>query len=270
MTKRLTLDDFTWHPLAALWPLVEGERFDQLRASIERRMGNTIPILYRVVESADSVPIKQYLDGRNRMRACLELGLQPNERRVIVPDEEVAQFIEDCNDTRRHEDEDTRARRQEVIARLTRAGLSTRTIAEKVGVNQSTVAREQKKARKKAATVSADGEGEVPENLPDVLGRNGKTYSGKKVRDRTSTPKPAPVRAGEELFDWKSWDSLTGEVVRGIKKCEQACKDSGKRDFDDLRKKAVTLLSEALRVAFTDHNGKGAKPPAPRWNRGDK
>ena len=61
------IGDYDVHPAADLLPLMQGEEFRQFVESI-RLQGQKEPI--RLHEG-------KVLDGRNRLRACLELGLQP-------------------------------------------------------------------------------------------------------------------------------------------------------------------------------------------------
>lgn len=55
------------HPVAALFPLLEGAEFEQLKASIAAEG------LLQPIEVQDGVII----DGRNRLRACEALGVEP-------------------------------------------------------------------------------------------------------------------------------------------------------------------------------------------------
>ena len=59
--------DLEFHPLANCLPLIEGPEFDELVADIKER-GLALPI-----ELYDG----KILDGRNRYRACLRLGIEP-------------------------------------------------------------------------------------------------------------------------------------------------------------------------------------------------
>lgn len=59
--------DMPAHPLADLFPLIEGQQFDELVASIrENGQFDAIVLLDGAI-----------LDGRNRYRACKAAGVQP-------------------------------------------------------------------------------------------------------------------------------------------------------------------------------------------------
>jgi hypothetical protein len=86
-----------FHPLANIFPLLEGDEFDQLAESIRASDGPREQIV--VYEG-------MILDGRNRARACERLGIEP----MVSPyrgDDPVA-FVIDKNIRRRHLDESQR------------------------------------------------------------------------------------------------------------------------------------------------------------------
>jgi hypothetical protein len=86
------------HPVAAMFPLLSNDEYEELKGSIEL-LGQTYPIIVQ----GDIL-----LDGRNRLKACLELEMEPKiqEYRGNQPPEF---FIESANIYRRHLSEDARA-----------------------------------------------------------------------------------------------------------------------------------------------------------------
>ena len=100
------------HPAAELFPMIEGKEFEQLVADIERQGLREPVVLYE----------GRILDGRNRHRACLLAGVEPEF--VNYEGNDPAGFVISLNLRRRHLDESQRAM---IAARL--ANL-------KIGANQ--------------------------------------------------------------------------------------------------------------------------------------
>lgn len=98
------------HPLADIFPLIEGEEFHALVASV-RLCGQRDPIvLYGAM----------VLDGRNRQRACVAAGVEPIYEDYTGTDP--LAFVIDKNLRRRHLDESQRAYCAAKLANLTHGG----------------------------------------------------------------------------------------------------------------------------------------------------
>lgn len=98
--------ELPFHPLADLFPLIEGEEFDELVASIKED-GQLEPII--TLDGA-------IIDGRNRYRACRVIGVEP--RAEIFTGENPARFVAAKNVHRRHLTEAQRALIAAGMARL--------------------------------------------------------------------------------------------------------------------------------------------------------
>src|SRR5262245_24632945 len=101
-------DELRFHPLADIFPLIEGKEFDELVADIKEH-GLRDP----VVMFEDMI-----LDGRNRHRACLAASVEPTYR-VYQGDDPVS-YVISLNLRRRHLDESQRAMVAAKLATLRR------------------------------------------------------------------------------------------------------------------------------------------------------
>src|ERR1700730_11181751 len=104
-------DTLSYHPLANIFPLLEGEEFDALVEDI-RDNGLIEHIVFLWVGDEE-----QILDGRNGYRACLEAGVTP----TFMPyrgDNPLA-FVISANLKRRHLSESQRAMVAAKLATLT-------------------------------------------------------------------------------------------------------------------------------------------------------
>lgn len=87
-----TLGGYKVHEAAEKFPLIEGDEFEELIASIEEH-GLRDPIVL-----SDDIPAV-LLDGRNRFRACKRAGVEPQFR---THRGNQIDFIRDVNIWRRH------------------------------------------------------------------------------------------------------------------------------------------------------------------------
>jgi ParB-like chromosome segregation protein Spo0J len=123
-----------FHPLADMFPLMEGEEFDALVADIKAN-----GLREDIVLCDDMI-----LDGRNRYRACLAAGIEPRFDSYIESEEPLigianpAAYVISANLHRRHL---TAKKRRDLIAKLIKAApeKSDRQIAETVKTSPTTV-----------------------------------------------------------------------------------------------------------------------------------
>jgi len=115
-----------FHPAAEIFPLLEGPEFAALVADIATH-GQLEPI--RLYDG-------MILDGRNRYRACLELGLKPVTNEYTGDDPQA--LVVSLNLYRRHL---SRSQRDDVIRHLRTQGMTLQKIADVVGVSVDTAHR---------------------------------------------------------------------------------------------------------------------------------
>jgi DNA-binding NarL/FixJ family response regulator len=120
---------FPVHPAAEAFPLLQGEEFNKLVASVKEN-GLRDPIVY----VTGSTPGEQIIiDGRNRLRACIKAGVTPEFTRYAKSD--VVSFVVDKNLNRRHLDESARAM---AAARLANVANGSNRFEKKIGVSIDT------------------------------------------------------------------------------------------------------------------------------------
>jgi hypothetical protein len=169
------------HPAADVFPLLEGDEYEEFRNGIkEHGLLNEIWIDTK----------GRILDGRNRERACLEIGVEPRYR-VYNGDDPIG-FIWEQNDHRRHSTVSVRAMSAAKLATLSRgqrisksapgADLTQADAAKLMGVGERTVQR--------AAAVLENATPEVVEQVQ--TGKLSLKDAEAIVRPQRERPVPAP------------------------------------------------------------------------------
>jgi hypothetical protein len=167
---------YSFHKASAVFPMMSDDEFAGLKDDI-RQHGQKQPIYLFNGE---------VIDGRNRLKACQELGIEPQFQRIDLGKMMPVDLVLSLNLHRRHLDKQAR----KAIAEIYRErGLSYREIGEKLGVNATTVMRDVEKPPVANATPehSAQDVGEssrVSDDTPippKVKGRDGKEYPATKV-----------------------------------------------------------------------------------------
>lgn len=119
--------EYEFHPIAGLFPLIEGDEFQQLCDSIES-IGLTQPIVLWK---------GQILDGRNRYRACMARGIQPEFEEFEGDDRDAAEFVAAGNLHRRNLSASQRAM---ILAQMgTAYGLTVKQASVVGGVSEKTI-----------------------------------------------------------------------------------------------------------------------------------
>jgi len=129
--------DLKFHPLAGIFPLMEGAEFDELVADIKAHGLREPIVLYQGL----------ILDGRNRYRACIKTGVEPS----FVPstwqvlNDDPAGYVISANIRRRHLTPEDKIK---YLAQLVAAQpeKSDRLLAKQTGVSHPTIAKARRAA----------------------------------------------------------------------------------------------------------------------------
>lgn len=155
------MQDLKFHEFAERFPLLEGDEYEALKQSIQECGGNTYKIIYRQRPDTNTA---EGIDGRNRLRACRELGLDPQFQLIEIAEDQIVPRIIALNVARRHL---TRETRQQIAVELRGRGYSTTRIAEMLGCSQPTVWRD----------LNTNDDSGYSNEYPDVVvGKDGKEY----------------------------------------------------------------------------------------------
>jgi DNA-binding CsgD family transcriptional regulator len=150
------VNNYPHHEAADKYPMIEGEAFAAFKADIQAK-GQRLPIY---------IQNGLVVDGRNRQKACAELGIEPVYEEIEGDPFELAESL---NEHRRHL---TKDQRNDLIMKKRSEGKSTRQIAEEVGVSRQTV-----------LNVTDSTVNNLTVDIPiEVLGKDGKKRKAKTAK----------------------------------------------------------------------------------------
>jgi hypothetical protein len=166
--------ELPFHETAAMFPLMEGEEFNELVADIKRR-GLHVPIT--TVDDRNGGLI--IIDGRNRYRACLKAGVEPHYKPFQGNAEEIVRFVVSANIHRRHL---PARQKRDLLVKLLKLHpeKSDRQLGKMAKVDNKTVA-------------AARGEMERREEIPHVPKREDSKGRKQAARKPHIPPTPKPV-----------------------------------------------------------------------------
>jgi hypothetical protein len=181
--------EYEFHPIANLFPLIEGKEFEELVADIKDHGVRDEIVCYA----------NQIIDGRNRYRAAQAAGVEiPSWKFRALPEPKDDAFLRDlvisANIRRRHL---TTEQRKEIAEELLKdnPARSDRSIAKEVGIDHKTVA-----AVRQETESSTNGEIPHSQERVEASGRKarGRKPGGEKKTRSKSAPKdqvqqPEPV-----------------------------------------------------------------------------
>jgi hypothetical protein len=186
--------EFKFHPLADIFPLMEGQEFDALVADIKAN-GLLEPIvLYQ----------DQIIDGRNRYRACIAAGIDCLSVKFTDIDgsDDISplDYVISYNLKRRHLTAD---QKRDLIAKLLKAKPETsdRIIAKQAKADHKTVGKTRSKL---------ESTGEIPQ-LKKTIGADGKSRSKPKTAPKPVSPaKTDPIGSPPVRYSGVPATSATG------------------------------------------------------------
>lgn len=266
------------HPLSQKYPPMDAEEFAAFKADLAANgLKNPIWLFDGKV-----------LDGRNRLRACLELGIAPVFAEFEGGEAEAAAFVDSQNLHRRHL---SREWRQKRVVEMRSEGLSARVIAQHLGCGETTVRRDLLTGRDSDPhqpltmyqnSVAPDGATEsvvdhaepkpeirqMPEppiEPPRVKGRDGKSYRAQKPvaikpqpAPQAKAPQPAapkPKPAPKEKAQWTELAAVLSELAQKVETLVPTPEENERPWvlISSLEETAASLLRQAQRLRRRHH-----------------
>lgn len=235
------------HPAASLFPLIEGEEFEELVESIKTN-GQQHPI----VVDGDVL-----IDGRNRLRAIMQLVeqgdyVEPKIEKWKHDGRSITEWIYDTNFVRRHMTEDARVFVSSAICKI---------IANENAERKKTAAFDSQKASEAAKARHAVDTKTCPPQKVDAKEKHARSTVGQVAKKAgTSMHKARQAIAVQKAIDSGEMSVEVGkEIVAGKKKLKDVLpkkqkpkKQKPKPCEDDCDRTQEQMIDE-LRLLITDY-----------------
>lgn len=161
----MTVERKEFHQVANIFPLLEGEDFEKLKADVQAN---------GLLESIWLHPDGRIIDGRNRYRACLEVGAEPVYR-TWDGKGSLVEFVTSLNLHRRHLTSSQRAALAVEIERM---------LAEEARKRQLATLKQGDRSPDVERFPPRDGQGKARDRAAVIMGTNGRYVSdAKKLAD---------------------------------------------------------------------------------------
>ncbi len=208
--------ELTFHPFADIFPLIEGDELNALAGDI------IVNGLHDPIVLHDG----QILDGRNRYRACLRMGVEPAF--VTYEGDSPLRFVISKNLSRRHLTESQRAM---VGAQLATLQDGQRQVGQLADVPTQEEAAELmsvgERSVRRARTVLTHG---TPDQIEAVKrGEKKVSKAAKEIAEKTQAEPPeqtAEDSAEERKEHYESLDNLVQQVNENVKAADECMKEA--------------------------------------------
>lgn len=232
----MNYEDYTIHPLADAFPLIEGEEFDELCQSIDEH-GLLEPIVMQ-----DGVVI----DGRNRLRACLHMGVAPDFTEY-AESLEIPEYIWSKNAQRRHLKDDQRAMAATAFLDYEEAEAEKRRLAA-LDAQKANEARWRSESAYVCTDEDAEDDDENPTDPVESVCAQRDKPQPNATRRAVAERAGVSTRKAQQAIDVKRYDDEHGtDLGKQVAKGEVKLKDAAKVAKPNRNKLAPEwLMSRAL------------------------
>jgi len=213
------IGDYIVHPVAAMFPLMTGEEYEKFRDSVQTH-GQIEPII---------VQGKTLIDGRNRMKVCLELEREPIVREYDgnIP---ISRFILLANISRRHLTQDQK---------IGIASKAHRYVTEELAARR--------KLSGKSTDGAAGGRGKknlTPKSESGLPDRNARSTAGQIAEAAKTSRYKAELMMRIEDFS----EELAEQIVRGELTIRQALNDLPRKPRKPRKFKLESAIKRSVKA----------------------